>query len=611
VESTLRHTASTGRRPPGGAGGDVARRPLLPCRRYLEGGVDDHASRHRVIVAPNGAGAGGAAGNNALSLTQLYLVLLVAGVALLASIAGARFANRLGLPSLLLFLAVGVILGEDVLGLHFDDAQLAQTVGTTALAVILVEGGLTTRWTDVKRLLLPSGLLATCGVAISVAVTAAGAHLLLGIDWHLALLLGAIVSSTDAAAVFAVLRALPLPKRVTGLVEAESGFNDAPTIILVLVFSTAIADLPDPEAILGDVAYQLVVGAAAGLFLGWLGSVTLRRVALPATGLYPLATFAWGILAFAAAGSVNASGIIAAYLAGMVLGNAQLPHRSAINSFAEGSGWLAQIGLFVMLGLLVDPSDLPAAVLPALVVGLVLLFLARPVSVVLCLLPFRMPWREQAFVSWAGLRGAVPIVLATFPIVAGVPGSRELMNVVFVLVVIFTLVQGPMLPWVARKLRLVRSDQPREIQVEAAPLDALGAELLTIAIPHGSRLHRVAIFELRLPAPAAITLIVRDGTSFVPDRATYLRAGDELMLVATQHTREAAERRLRAVGRAGRLAGWHGESGNPDPPPPPRPARADTPSPPEPEPAGTRRNRADNCSHRSADASADPIGTPS
>jgi cell volume regulation protein A len=420
------------------------------------------------------------------------------------------------------------------------------------------------------------------------------------------------VSSTDAAAVFAVLRALPLPRKVTGLVEAESGFNDAPTIILVLVFTTAVADLPSPGAILGDVGYQLVVGALTGLVVGWLGSVALRRVALPATGLYPLATVAWGIIAFAAAGSVNASGIIAAYLAGMVLGNAELPHRGAINSFAEGSGWLAQIGLFIMLGLLVDPSELPGAVLPALVVGLVLLFLARPVSVLLCLLPFRMPWREQAFISWAGLRGAVPVVLATFPIVAGVPGSRDLLHIVFVLVVIFTLVQGPTLPYVARRFGLVRSDPLREIQVEAAPLDMLGADLLTISVPTGSRLHRVAIFELRLPAQAVITLIVRDGAAFVPDRDTYLKAGDELLLIATEHTREAAERRLRAVGRAGRLAGWRGETGNPDPPPPKRPvpgAATAAPAPGPPPPAD--RGPAPDDPDRSPEPSSYSIGVPS
>lgn len=496
-----------------------------------------------------------------MTLQQLYMMLLVGGTVLLASIAAARTANRLGLPSLLLFLAVGVIVGEDVIGLDFDDAQLAQSLGTAGLAVILVEGGLTTQWSDVRRLLAPAGVLATVGVALSVVVTATGAHLLLGMDWHLALLLGAIVSSTDAAAVFAVLRSLPLPQKVTGLLEAESGFNDAPTIILVLVFSTAVSDLPGPAPILGNVLYQLVVGASFGLIIGRLGVAALRHIALPATGLYPLATVGFGIIAFAAAGAVNASGIIAAYLSGLVLGNSKLPHRAATRSFAEGAGWLAQIGLFVMLGLLVTPSELPSAVLPAIGVGLVLLLVARPLSVALCLMPFRTPWREQAFISWAGLRGAVPIVLATFPIVEGVDGARHLLNIVFVLVVLFTLVQGPSLPAVARRLGLTRAGALRDVQVETAPLDLLDADLLTVSVPEGSRLHGVAVFELRLPPPTAVTLVVRDGTSLVPDRNTVLRAGDELLLITTPDARDGAERRLRAIGRRGKLARWLGEQG--------------------------------------------------
>lgn len=500
-----------------------------------------------------------------MTLQQLYVVLLVGGAVLLASIAAARMANRLGLPSLLLFLAVGVVLGEDGLGLAFDDAQLAQALGTSALAVILVEGGLTTRWHDVRRLLSPAGVLATAGVALSVAVTASGAHYLLGMDWHLALLLGAIVSSTDAAAVFAVLRALPLPQKVTGLLEAESGFNDAPTIILVLVFSTAVTDLPSPAAIAGNVLYQLVAGAVIGLLVGRAGVAALRHVALPATGLYPLATVGFGIIAFAAGGAANASGIIAAYLSGLVLGNAKLPHRAAIRSFAEGAGWLAQIGLFVMLGLLVTPSELPPAILPAVGVGFILLLVARPLSVTACLIPFRTPWREQAFISWAGLRGAVPIVLATFPIVAGVDGARHLLNIVFVLVVIFTLIQGPTLPAAARWLGLTRADALHDLHVETAPLDVLDADLLTTTVPPGSRLAGVAVSELRLPAPTVVTLVVRDGTTLVPHQDTVLRAGDELLLITTPATKDAAERRLRAVGRRGRLAHWHGEHGAPDP----------------------------------------------
>ena len=509
-----------------------------------------------------------------MTLSELYLTLLIGGTVLLASIAAARTAHRIGLPSLLLFLAVGVIAGEDGLGLEFDDAQLAQALGTAALGIILVEGGLTTQWHDIRRLLAPASVLATAGVAVSVVVTAAGARWLLGMDWHLALLLGAIVSSTDAAAVFAVLRALPLPQKLTALVEAESGFNDAPTIILVLVFSTATTDLPGPAPLIGNLLYQLAVGGMLGVLIGRLGVAALRHIALPATGLYPLATVGFGIIAFAAAGAVGASGIIAAYLSGLVLGNAKLPHRAATRSFAEGTGWLAQIGLFVMLGLLVDPSELPSAILPALVVGLVLLLLARPVSVLACLLPFQVPWREQAFISWAGLRGAVPIVLATFPIVAGVTGARDVLNIVFVLVVLFTLIQGPTLPVVARHLGLARAGALREIQVETAPLDFLDADLLTVAIPPGSRLHGVAVFELRLPPPTVVTLIVRDGTTLVPDRDSVLRAGDELLLITTPDTREATERRLRAIGRRGKLARWLGEHGAPEPESAP-PARAE------------------------------------
>ena len=435
-----------------------------------------------------------------MTLQQLYLVLLAGGLVLLASIVATRAASRVGLPSLLLFLGVGVIVGEDGLGLHFDNYLLADHLGTVALAIILVEGGLTTRFSDVRKVLAPAGALATIGVGVSMAVTAAGAHLLLGIDWQLALLLGAVVSVTDAAAVFSVLRVVPLPRRVAGLLEAESGFNDAPAVILVLMFSVTPLELSAGHA-LAQVAYELVVGAAIGLGCGFLGSIALRHIALPASGLYPLATFGLGMVAFAAAGSAHASGFLACYLAAVVLANTGLPHRAATRSFAEGLGWLAQIGLFVLLGLLVDPSDLGAELVAGIVIGLVLLLIARPLSVFVSLIWFRVPWREQVFVSWAGLRGAVPIVLATFPIVAGVQDSVRILNIVFILVVVYTLVQGPSLHFLAHRLGLIPKDATREIQVEAAPLDVLEAELLTMTVQDPSRLHNVTVLELRLPDP--------------------------------------------------------------------------------------------------------------
>jgi cell volume regulation protein A len=498
-----------------------------------------------------------------VTLSQLYLVLLAGGAVVLASVAAARAATRLGLPSLLLFLALGMAIGEDGLGVEFGDAQLAQNLGIAALAVILVEGGITTRWSDVRTVLAPAGVLATVGVGVSVVATAAGAHLLLGMDWQLALLLGAIVSSTDAAAVFAVLRTIPVSRRMAGLLEAESGFNDAPTVILVLLFATTPLDETGVAGVALNLVYQLGVGALIGLVLGRLGVAGLRRVALPSSGLSSLAVFGVGVLAFAAAGAAQASGFLAAYLAGILLGNAGLPHRSATQSFAEGLAWLAQIGLFVLLGLLITPSDLAGQVLPALVVGAVLLLLARPLSVLACLAPFRIAWRHQAFISWAGLRGAVPIVLATFPIVAGVPGGQRVLEIVFVGVVLFTLIQGPTLPALARALGLATADAARELTVEAAPLDRLDAELLTLSVPPGSRLHRVALFELRLPLPAVISLIIRKGEAVVPQPDTRLNTGDELIVVTTTRARDAAERRLRAVSRQGPLARWLGEPGEP------------------------------------------------
>ncbi|HKC27917.1 MAG TPA: potassium/proton antiporter [Jatrophihabitans sp.] len=498
-----------------------------------------------------------------MSLHELYLALLAGGLVVLVSIVATRIAERVGLPSLLLFLGVGVLLGEDVVGIRFDNAQLAQNLGTAALAVILIEGGLATTWSDIRSVIAPAGVLASLGVGVSTTVTALGAHYLLGIGWQQSLLLGAIVSSTDAAAVFSTLRVLPLPKRVAGLLEAESGFNDAPSIILVLLLSAHPLHV-HAASFVGSLVYELAAGAAIGAAIGWLGAVTLPRIALPASGLYPLATFGLGIVAFAAAGAARASGFLAAYIAALILANAGLPHRAATRSFAEGFAWLAQIGLFVLLGLLVTPHRLPHQIVPALVVGLVLLLAARPLAVLASLLPFRIPIREQVFLSWAGLRGAVPIVLATFPIVHGVPHSDRLLNIVFVLVVVFTLVQGPSLGLVARRLGLVPREVTREILVESAPLDVLDAELLTMTIAPKSRLHAVSIIELRLPDPSVVTLIIRAGHTFVPTDDTQLRAGDELLIVTTRSTRQATERRLRAVSRRGPLARWFEEYGAAD-----------------------------------------------
>ncbi|CAN5380859.1 potassium/proton antiporter [soil metagenome] len=496
-----------------------------------------------------------------MDLQTLNLVVLASTAVLLVALLAVRISSRTGLPSLLIYLALGLLIGEAGLGLRFDDVAFAQNVGLIALAVILAEGGLTTRWSIIRPELGYSLVLATLGVGVSVAVVAAGGYVLLDLDLRTAILLAAIVSSTDAAAVFSVLRTLPLRRRLRATLEAESGFNDAPVVILVTLVVSDGWEQINPLAAAGAMLYQLVVGAVVGLAVGRLGQELLRRVALPATGLYPLATIALTLLSFAAAGAIGASGFISVYLTGLWLGNAALPHRRATLGFAEGLAWLAQIGLFVMLGLLASPVRLPQAVLPALVIGLVLLLVARPASVMVSSLPFRLPWREQAFLSWAGLRGAVPIVLTTIAATAGLPGAVQVFDVVFVLVVLFTLIQAPTLPGLARRLGVAEAGSAAEVELDSAPLAEVGAEIIYLDVPPQSRLVGVYVEELRLPQGAAVTLIVRDSVTFVPTAHTALVRGDRLLVVATAATRGATEARLRAVSRAGRLARWHGETG--------------------------------------------------
>ncbi|KWW97621.1 potassium transporter [Carbonactinospora thermoautotrophica] len=495
-----------------------------------------------------------------LSVEELDRVLLVGAAVLLVAIVAVRLSTRTGLPSLLIYLGLGLALGTDGLGIEFSDVELTRTLGYAALIVILAEGGLTTRWSTIRPVVPVAVALATVGVGVSVGVTALVAHAAFDMEWRHALLLGAIVSSTDAAAVFSVLRRLPLSQRVVGALEAESGFNDAPVVILV----SALSMPGEPGSLwqlLGMLVFELAVGAVVGLAVGRVGAATLRRVALPASGLYPLAVFGLIVGAYAAAALLHGSGFLATYLAALVLGNARLPHGPATRGFAEGLAWLAQIGLFILLGLLATPHDMGSALLPALVIGTALLLLARPLSVLVSVLPFRMPWREQAILSWAGLRGAVPIVLATVPLVTGVERAGQLFNIVFVLVVVFTLVQGPTLPWLARLLGFGHGLDAHDLGVESAPLEHLGAHLLEVRVPDDSRLHGVEIFELRLPRGAAVTLVVRDGQSFVPTPTTTLRHGDELLVVTTEEVREETERRLRAVSRGGKLARWFGEHG--------------------------------------------------
>ncbi|WP_240322593.1 potassium/proton antiporter [Austwickia chelonae] len=510
---------------------------------------------------------------------DLGMWLAIASAVLVVAVAAVRLSTRTGLPSLLIYLLLGVALGPEGLGLEFESMSLTRVLGYLALALILAEGGLTTDWSEIRSSVAPAALLSTAGVGVSIVIVAVAAHLLIGIDWQISLLLGAVLASTDAAAVFSVLRSVPLPRRLTGILEAESGFNDAPVVLVVVALSAQAAGQVSAGS-LGDTAALLILsilgelggGALIGMTAGWVGARVMRLLVSGHSGIFPIGVYAWAMLAYGLASVLHTSGFIAVYLAGLLLGNQQLPHRAATRGFAQASGWLAQIGLFVMLGMLTTPTELIDQLVPAVVLGLVLLVVARPASVFATCVFFGLSWREKLFLSWAGLRGAVPIVLATVPFIAGVPGVSWLFDLVFVLVLVFTAVQGPTLPWVARRLGVTERDRAHTLQVETTPLEEVGADLLEVSIGENSRLHGVELFELRLPTGAQIALVVRDRASFVPTSHTALRSGDRIIVVTAPGTREATEDRLHAVDVQGRLAGWQRPPVEQDGPLPPAPA---------------------------------------
>lgn len=500
-----------------------------------------------------------------MSGIDLNTVVLVFTAIVVAALVGVRLAHRIGMPTLLAYLFIGLLFGEAGLGIQFSDPGVTQVLSTLLLAVILIEGGFTTRAAQIRPVAALSGVLASVGVLVTVAVTAGLTYVLLDVDARTAMLLGAVVASTDAAATFAVLRRLPLRPTTRSALEAESGFNDPPVIIIVTVIASDAWHAASPGLMALTIVYQLVGGAVVGLLVGWGGRWLLARSALPTAGLYPLAVLCIALFGFALAGVAGASGLLAAYVVGMMLGNATLPHRGVTQAFTEGLAALSQIVLFVMLGLLASPARLPEAVMPALVVGVVLTFVARPIAVAVCATGFRVPWREQAFMSWAGLRGAVPIVMATVPMSNGLPAAHRIFDVTFLLVATFTLIQGPLLPWAARRTGVLEPDRSREVEIDSAPLENIDATLIQVGIPRGSRLAGVYIEELGLPDRCVVALVIRDGEAIAPDDYTALRTGDQLLVATPVRHAARTERRLRAVSRAGRLATWFGEHGDDTP----------------------------------------------
>ena len=360
-------------------------------------------------------------------------------------------------------------------------------------------------------------------MVVSVLVVAVAAHTLLPLSWTISLLMGAIVTSTDAAAVFAVLRNVPLPKRLSGMLEAESGFNDAPVVILVVAFAAqgVPGGTADPWWVLVlHAAVELAGGAIVGGAVGWLGGQVLRRVAGASSALFSIGVVALTVLAYAVGAALHVSGFLATYLVGARArqhGAAQPGRRSRASPTRSAGS--PRSGCSCCSACSPTRRRLGEQLVPAIVIGLVLLLVARPLSVVASVSWFKVPWRDQVFLSWAGLRGAVPVVLATVPLVVGTPDTEWIFDLVFMLVVVFTIVQAPSLPWVARRLGLTEQVHSVDVDLESTSLMEIGADVIQVTVGAESRLHGVAVFELRLPKGANVTLVVRGGEGFVPDAA--------------------------------------------------------------------------------------------
>ncbi|MEP6730607.1 MAG: potassium/proton antiporter [bacterium] len=478
--------------------------------------------------------------------TATAVLLTAFGVLLAASVGLSRASAKLGLPVALLFLLVGVLAGaEGIGGIPFDDYAFAFRLGTTSLVLILFDGGLNTSFSSAKTVLLPAGILATVGVVATAGLVAVAAHAI-GIAWPLALLLGAIVSSTDAAAVFSVLTATGtrLRQRVGLTLEVESGLNDPMAVILVTGLTAALAGGHDvsPHALAAEVAIEMVVGAIAGVGIAYAGRWVILRIRLPAAGLYPAFTLAIACLSFGVTTLMHGSGFLAVYATGMVLGSGALPHAVGIRRVHDALGWLSQVLMFLLLGLLVYPSRVWQVASIGLTLALFLAIVARPLVTALCLAPFRYRWRESAYVGWVGLRGAVPIVLATIPVMANVPGAHQIFDVVFFIVVVGAIVPGATVPWMTRVLRVESAaPPPPKASIEVDARAPRGDELRAYFISPHLAVAGALLSEIPFPKGAAVSMLERGGALIAPSGATRIQSGDYVYVIASADNRPDVE----------------------------------------------------------------------
>ena len=465
------------------------------------------------------------------------VLLTICGILLVVSVLSSRASQRIGVPIALFFLVVGMLAGSEGIGrIPFDDYRLAFRIGSIALALILFAGGLNTPLDVVRRVWAPAGVLASAGVLL-VAGLVAGIAWLGGLGWPAALVLGAIVSSTDAAATFAVLRAsgLQLKRRVAATLEVESGANDPAAVILTTTLTQNLlrpGELGLAEILVGVVTH-LLIGAIVGIAAGYAGRALMSRLQLATGGLYPALMVGVGFLSFGLATLVEGSGFLAVYLTGIVLGNGPLPYRAGLFRIFDALAWLSQIGMFLLLGLLVYPSRLAEMAELGLGIALLLAILIRPLVVAICLAPFKYPAPERMFVGWVGLRGAVPIVLATFPVLVGAPGADRIFHLVFFIVVVGAIIPGGTVAWATRRLGLESPQPPAPhalLAIESrVPLEG---ELRPFYIDEALVVCGLQLDELDFPEGSSVALIVRGDRLVAPKGTTRLQPGDHVYVIA-------------------------------------------------------------------------------
>ena len=474
---------------------------------------------------------------------MLSIEYVLAGVAilLLLSIVASKASDKLGIPALLIFLVLGMLAGSDGPGgIHFDDPFIAQFLGVIALSYILFAGGLDTNWASVRPVLWTSIALSTAGVLITAFLVGWFATYVLNFSLLEGLLLGAIISSTDAAAVFSVLRSkrVSLRGNLKPLLELESGSNDPMAVLLTMGFVSLLLDQGKPFlSLIPMFIQQIVLGALMGYFMGRGMVYLVNNLKLGYEGLYPVLSLSLVLFTYGVTVTVGGNGFLAVYISGLVMGNCKFIHKKSLMRFHDGLAWLMQISMFLVLGLLVFPSRLIHVIGTGLVVSLFLILVARPVGVFLSTVFSGMTFREKTMVSWVGLRGAVPIILATFPLLAGIPKAEIIFNMVFFIVLSSALLQGTLIPAVAKWLKV---DAPINLKpiypIECEPTGKMRCDLTEIVIPENSAASNKRILELGLPDGTLVVLINRGNDFFVPGGGTVLQSGDRLLVLTDKDT---------------------------------------------------------------------------